>query len=515
MTVATLVSRISDAASDALKYQNDQVEAHLLQSTKPFQELSCILSEAKSNDEFLEELSFNPKLLSRFGFGQSKAVNILFIRNLISYQLDRIVNTYKCVERFSSWDHYLFSTHIQLEDTHHWFAKTFHDINSHTHNFASKILKVDPVEVNSRSSTGPVVFVFKGQTGLAHYVNFKNYLISVCKIVSPDNFRVIFLDLPSNHVSDLPCKVFYLGRFSTLDRLTYYSQLLRNLDAKSVIWIACAQNLGLFMFSRLCPHQAYWSMKYHSIFSLNIDRYYRSSTICDQKSFEEISWFGIPSELRNLLPFIHTSKSSYAELLGKFYNSNQPISTLTLGREVKIDNPLFHKFVSDLVNANISFSYSGRNKVEFISDLSNLASYRIQYLGWLSLQQMQKVLTSCLIYLDSFPFGGGHTCFYALSARKPVLMIDTEQNRRCSFLMHLYDLLSIYGKNINCPDTLRSYGVFNEVNEIVDFLNSVGARDKSSFLGLQKIQKNQEILFGRFFREYPFQHELSKSVQSY
>ena len=67
MTVATLVSRISDAASDALKYQNDQVEAHLLQSTKPFQELSCILSEAKSNDEFLEELSFNPKLLSRFG----------------------------------------------------------------------------------------------------------------------------------------------------------------------------------------------------------------------------------------------------------------------------------------------------------------------------------------------------------------------------------------------------------------------------------------------------------------
>ena len=68
-------------------------------------------------------------------------------------------------------------------------------------------------------------------------------------------------------------------------------------------------------------------------------------------------------------------------------------------------------------------------------------------------------------------------------------MIDTEQNRRCSFLMHLYDLLSIYGKNINCPDTLRSYGVFNEVNEIVDFLNSVGARDKSSFLDFKRYRR--------------------------
>ena len=140
--------------------------------------------------------------------------------------MDYIVNDISNLESFSSWDHYLFSNHIQLEDSPGWFRQAFWDVNSHTHNFASKFIRSDLKDIrclpDSSSSEGPIVFVFKGPAAFAHFANFSKYLESICCHFSPDIFRVIFLDHVPSNTPSLPCKSFCLGENNPLDKLNAY-----------------------------------------------------------------------------------------------------------------------------------------------------------------------------------------------------------------------------------------------------------------------------------------------------
>ena len=104
---------------------------------------------------------------------------------------------------------------------------------------------------------------------------------------------------------------------------------------------------------------------------------------------------------------------------------------------------------------------------------------------------MKDALFSSDVYIGSFPFGGGHTCFYAMSLLLPVLMIDSDQNRRCSFMMHLLDWKTYFG----LTNTLEELGIFSTYNSLLDFLFLI--ENDSSLLSskLSCIAQIQKYLF--------------------
>ncbi len=93
-------------------------------------ELAFSLSCLSNDQELVEKLTKAPKLINQLGFARHKFINRIFYKNLISLILARIASSGD-LEAFSSWDHYLFGSHLQLDDTPEWFAESFWDINRH------------------------------------------------------------------------------------------------------------------------------------------------------------------------------------------------------------------------------------------------------------------------------------------------------------------------------------------------------------------------------------------------
>ena len=211
MDSSVLLRKLSSLGQAAYKHQFAKPTDPDLLFSRPFLDFSYALCESRSNKDFIRFIARSPQNVGSLGFGKTTLINSLIFKHLLSYTLDSIVNDFCHLECFSAWDHYLFSSHIQLEDSPRWFRKAFWDINSHAPNFAAKFVQSDYKFSDLSCTDGPIVFVFKGPAAFAHYDNFNKYLLSACKIFSPDLFRVVFLDISPSKAPVLPCKVFSLG----------------------------------------------------------------------------------------------------------------------------------------------------------------------------------------------------------------------------------------------------------------------------------------------------------------
>lgn len=508
MESKSLLDQLSSLSLAAYRHQLAHPEESDVVLSRPFLDFSYALCEAKSDRSFLRSFCRSPSNASLLQFGKTKLINSLIFKQLLSYALDAIVNEFNSLECFSAWDHYLFSSHIQLQDSPGWFRSAFWDINSHTHNFAAKFIRSDLKYTAGNSGNGPIVFVFKGPAAFAHFENFRKYLDTICRCFPPDLFRVIFLDLISSKAPSLPCKVFALGDKNPLDKLNAYSAILFQTNARASIWIACVQNLGLYMFSRFCSKQGYWSMKYHSVYSSNIDLNLRTSTLSLPSSIDGLTWLGMPTDFSSLISFDHHDDLDYGSHLQHWASSVDLPNVVTLGREIKINNPTFTGLIKSLASS-IKFSYSGRRSLPALNANAGSCEQASIYLGWLDRQSIDLAISSSIVYLDSFPFGGGHTCFYALSLKRPILMLDTHENRRCSFMMHLVDLLEAFAVNVL---DYQEYGIYSHQDQITGLMHSVSARNHEALEKLISIQEKQHSIFLRFSQQTNYEKQIIHSM---
>ena len=461
--------------------------------------LQQVLTELSYDQSFTSALVSNPSLLNHLGIGKDVHVNRLIFRIFVDPVLKHL-SLNGDVDLFSMWDHYLFPNHIQVQDTPSWFGEAFWDINRHALGLverASIVPKRPFSSIDANSFRGPIIIVFKGPPALAHFQNFYDFLASKSVSESSDDIRVVFLDVGSANVPSLPCKVFCLGDQSVKDKIRALHSIVINTRASCLVWVACVQNLGLFLFSRLAPKQAYWSMKYHSITSSAIDLSFRSSTYADCLHIDGHQWFGIPTNFSSISNFINAGTSNLAAISSSNLSIDQAPShlrCLSLGREIKVSSTEFSAFLEQLlINQKYSFSYSGRKPAGWHEQLAKSVDdcSRLNFLGWLSPTQMKDALFSSDVYIDSFPFGGGHTCFYAMSLLLPVLMIDSDQNRRCSFMMHLLDWKTYFG----LTNTLEELGIFSTYNSLLDFLFLIENDPSLLSSKLSRIAQIQKYLF--------------------
>ena len=474
------------------------------------------LAEAASDSTFIEQLIHHPQDLDKLFLGKSVLLNRVLFKRIVDKCLSYISNTANSPALFSSWDHYLFKAHIQAQDSPEWFREAFWDINVHAINLVARSYGiVAPIKGSNHSglSDGPLVFVFKCPPRLAHYFNLRSFLKSAVSISDTTCFRVIFLDVVKTAKLDLPCKIFYLGHLPLQEKINAYSTILGNTKASSVIWVASVQNLGLYMFSRIWPHQSYWSMKYHSIYSPTIDAYYKTSTTASRQQIDGNFWTGVPAKIDHL--FSHQPGSTtncYPQRIAKWESVNRPLPVLTLGRQIKISGHQYKSVAAKLLLGNVRLAYSGRAPAPWHELIAKTSPQNLEFLGWLKESQLEHFLGQSLVYLDSFPFGGGHTCFAALTCQTPILMLDTEQNRRCSFMMHLLDIAEFFGFNVVSPCVKAELGIFADPTDIQDFILSVSFKATSSIQALSKIQKVQYDLFARWISDDSFDSELKKTL---
>lgn len=466
------------------------------------QELYVMLSH---DSDFCRELSLTPQLLNGLGIKKSIHINRLILRILVDPILRKCSETGD-IDGFSIWDHYLFANHIQLIDSPSWFAESFWDINRHAFGLVdrSKVLNAaSKTNFSKTANDGPVLFVFKGSPSLAHFHNLCDFLGSSSVRRFSSDVRVIFLDLMPDMAPEMPCKVFCLGGLSLSNRIRALKSIVVNTRTCCLVWVACVQNLGLYLFSRLAPKQAYWSMKYHSVTARSIDLSFRSSTYADTLNIDGCEWHGIPSDFSSIANHLYDRRSftinTPCASLPKKGTDSHALRCLTLGREVKINSSDFASFAARfLVDDLFTYAYSGRNKSNWHAEVDKLCNgqARLAYLGWLQHDQMLSAIESSDIYIDSFPFGGGHTCFYAMSASLPVLMVNSEENRRCSFMMHLLDLRSYFGFQNDYQD----FGIFDSSEALLRFLRSL-VNDYNNHVRAQ-ILLNISSLQGRLFNDW-------------
>ncbi len=463
-------------------------------------ELAFSLSCLSNDQELVEKLTKAPKLINQLGFARHKFINRIFYKNLISLILARIASSGD-LEAFSSWDHYLFGAHLQLDDTPEWFAEAFWDINRHAISM-SHDYKFSPPREKDITTESPLIFVFKGPPQLAHFQNLALLLHNFSFIGKSHLIRLIFLDVMPSQAIDLPCKCFKLGHLSIKDKIRSYFNIIYSTRACALYWVASVQTIGLYMFKQAAPIQGYWSMKYHSIYSPFIQTYLRTSTFNDTLDVDGKHWLGVPADLNNLA-LIPNSDRSYSDFLQSCYNSNLPLKIVTHGREIKVSNSYFAQLIQQVLReSNATWSYSGRKKAIW----HTFDNPSINFSGWLTMPQMIQQISQALLYLDSFPFGGGHTAFNALRSSKPIIMLNTDQNRRCSFMMHLTDLISMYD-----PLTCHSeYGIFEHISSMSQFLTSIISKDGIAFDTLASIQSRQSSIFKRYTSGFNREKEFNK-----
>ena len=458
--------------------------------------LQEIYTRASMDTRFMSQISSNPRLLIDLGIKRSIHVNRILYKTIISPILSNI-SANGDIQSFSIWDEFLFLKHLQLIDNPSWFAEAFWDINRHAFGLVNRStipLQVSP-STNTNSHKGPLIFVLKGPAALAHFENFLIFIRSKEVASRAYDFRVVFLDADPNSVPSLPCKAFYFHHLPVHEKITSLNNLVFNTDCCCLLWVAAVQNLGLYLFSRIAPVQAYWSMKYHSVTSPCLDMLFRSATNSETRIIDNNPWYGIPSD------FTQITKSLDSITLDKpkIDQFKSKLKILTLGRQVKINSAEFSDFIQSLLaSGHFLYSYSGKSKALWDSRQGNKAAItpHVNYLGWLNIKGIKHHLRYADIYVDSFPFGGGHTCFYAMKMSVPVLMINTEQNRRCSYMMHLIDLINYFKLgHLN----LELYGIFSEpklLHEFLEHLSTIGTAESSSILS--RISQRQSSIFSKW-----------------
>ena len=140
-----------------------------------------------------------------------------------------------------------------------------------------------------------IAFVFRGAFSLAHAEFLREFLVGSRAFTGLVDIYLVLLDQSAESVKapDLGhIHVISLAEEKyTYSKLLAYAKLIHSLNLDHVSWVACVQNISLYMGSRFAKQQSYWSMKYHSIIMSSLDKYAGLGFGGDCFEFDDIQWF--------------------------------------------------------------------------------------------------------------------------------------------------------------------------------------------------------------------------------
>lgn len=426
-----------------LKWHPSSASARLLESKK---------------DECLRLIKENPEqgiqfLVKQFKFGKvselwddhvfNKCIRPV-LENNASDNLEIAVN------RYSALDHALFTTYIRREEDPSRFRRAFWHVNCYGLSLAVRLKEcLFPVLQDSSfrgfssssksliDTSQKIAFILKGPFKLAHCEFLLSFLKGCAYFRENVKVDLILLDEPSRPKGIEHINVISLAQWpSTFDKLKEYYRVVASAGYQHVCWVACVQNLSLFMGAQLAERQGYWSMKYHSIIMPSIQKYAGLGFGGKSFVFDTVDWFrgrAFPELSMKPIPAQHKESlltsagiPSKALVVGCFVRSEK-LHSLNYWRA--LENLLAFSTAVHIVIASQDLPFEARS---FLSESSY--KLRFHHIGWVNTKQWAYALD---LYFDSAPRGSCNTIFEAIEAGVPVIMTDTEHNRESSALPYL------------------------------------------------------------------------------
>lgn len=215
--------------------------------------------------------------------------------------------------------------------------------------------------------------------------------------------------------------------------------ILRDRGVNAMVFVSLALHVPFAAALRLAPVQVWWAMKYHSMDIPEIEGYFTNGSFEKKRIIDGRQWQVVHSALDRLYD---PSQSVEAKKIREHIGLNYTVLG-TMGREEKIENKDFLLAITSILRArpNTYFLWTGRVKSEVVQNYFEQAGLtnRCLYIGWINTRLYAQVLD---IYLDSFPFGGGHTIFQSWAATKPVVMMRTRETEETGVPMHILPVLN-------------------------------------------------------------------------
>lgn len=353
------------------------------------------------------------------------------------------INTYSAV------DHLLFKPYIRRDEDPIRFRRAFWNVNTYGKRLADRMIceysKNSPYVLpvypdRNRSNSKKIAFLFKGPFRLAHAEFFCEFLKGAKVFCSSVHIYLILID---EHVESLACHrldhiniLSLAGHQSAYAKLSHYLSLAAAHKFDHVSWIACVQNLSLFMGGRIVSSQSYWSMKYHSIIMDSLDKYAGLGFGGKSFTFDDVEWYRGRAFPDLTLPNVCKDVRQNIRR-----NLNIPLNGVLGGcfvRSEKLNNVKFWDLLQLLLtnNENFYFVIATQALPQISNRFLSLPVFRQKFhnVGWVKTKEYCQYLD---LYLDSFPRGSCLTALEAIKAQVPVILFDTDHNRESSALPYL------------------------------------------------------------------------------
>ena len=349
------------------------------------------------------------------------------------------------INRFSIIDHSLFLNYIRREEDPSRFRRAFWHVNSYGLRLAERFSKqhlqdYGHQEIQLKYNQGKkykIAFVLKGPFKLAHCEFLASFLKGTRHFSDLVEVFLILVDDNKEAVGIANVNIISLaGSSATFSKLVHYYRICKYYQFDNICWVACVQNLSLYMGAQLAPAQSYWSMKYHSIIMPTIQKYAGLGFGGDSFLYDDVEWYrGRAFPELNMKPIDESQKRNLLR------TKKIAVDSLVIGcfvRSEKLHSSDYWNAIIELLStsARVHFVMASqdipRSALEILN--TSICKDRFHHLGWVNTKEWAYVLD---LYFDSSPRGSCNTIFEAIEAGVPILMSDSEHNRESSALPYL------------------------------------------------------------------------------
>ena len=338
----------------------------------------------------------------------------------------------------------IYYTFLKIQDTEEQYAEFCVPVMNVFYQAVHHAESLKPaVPLNVRPATGKkrrVAFFAETLTSLAHTRNLFNYTRAVHAREDLDVQPVIYYGVAGSNeditqYQNAGIEIYALPNWKDLVKSGHWlrDHLRETGTDVCVILGTISGPLIFFLGMRVAPVQIWWCQKYHGLKLENIDGYLTLGGFEPVREVQGRPWRCIPGLFGPEITApadaetMATVNQVRADLLGSQFS----LMAGVIGREEKLDNDEYWNCIAAIMNKHpeMLFIWSGhtqRDSIQRRIDVRGLTA-RVRFVGWVD----TKVYANAVdLYLDSFPFPGGHTLIQAMMANKPAVTLVTKEGRR-------------------------------------------------------------------------------------
>lgn len=285
-----------------------------------------------------------------------------------------------------------------------------------------------------------IAFFAESISQLAHTRNLFNYVRSIAVRADLDLEPVIYFQVAESEkvitqYHDIGVTTFQIPSGLATDQSgLWLREHLRETETDVCVILGTLSGIFVFLLAlRVAPIQIWWSQKYHGLKFDNIDGYLTLGGFEPHREIQGRSWRCVPGLFgpEITVPADASAMAEAGRVRASLLDSRFTKIAGVVGREEKLDNDDYWDCIAQILKKHpeMRFIWSGRSERRTIKQRieSRGLGDRCRFVGWVNTKVYVNVVD---IYLDSFPFPGGHTLIEAIMAGKPVVSLVTKEARR-------------------------------------------------------------------------------------